>query len=716
MAATYKSATSDERIASRPRQRLRNPRHDVLFESVSIGPKLLRNRFYAVPHCTGFGTEKPLSQAAFRATKAEGGWAAVCTEYAPVSADSDTSPHVSSRLWDDDDARNLGAMCDAVHAHGALAGVELHHGGSMARPRESRWPTIAPSPIANDVYPSGSTPKEMDLADIARVKRDWVTAAKRACDVGFDIVYVYGAHSFLFSQFLSPVLNRRGDAYGGTFENRARLWLETLDAVRAAVGDHCAIAVRFAIDSLGPWGVARDEGLRFVTLADPLVDLWDVSIGAVAGEGRVDSGASRFFKEGYQLAWTTGLRQVTDKPVVGVGRFTNPDMMADVVRTGELDLIGAARPSIADPFLPAKIEAGQYGEIRECIGCNFCYSRAEYGNHLGCTQNATAGEEYRRGWHPESFPAAERPDRDVLVLGAGPAGIECALVLAKRGFRRVHLVEADREIGGTARWVPQLPGLGEWNRVLGWRRGQLDRLKDTVEVILGTRLAAQDVLEYGAELVVLATGSYWATDGLSSSSGGRLRGADASQPHVLTPEQIMLEGKRPPGERVLVYDCDGYFMAAGLAEMLAGEGYRAALVTPHELVAPLCFETLEYYFLRRRLHDAGITMITETIISSIEQNLVTGEDAFGDHVSFETDAVVLVTQRVARDELYRELSSLAHSQLRDHGIDGIVRAGDCVAPRMLGDAIFDGHRVAREIESACPDEPLPYRRERLVVE
>lgn len=710
-------ATVDEQRLAARRQvggTKRHERHDVLFESVPIGPKLLRNRFYAVPHCSGFGTEKPLSQAAFRATKAEGGWAAVCTEYAPVSADSDSSPHVSSRLWDDDDAANLRAMCEAVHAHGALAGIELHHGGSMSRPRESRWPTIAPSPIANDVYPSGTTPKEMDASDVARVEGDWVRAAERARDVGFDIVYVYGAHSFLFSQFLSPVLNRRRDHYGGSLENRARLWLETLEKVRAAVGTQCAIAVRFAIDSLGPWGVGREEALEFVALADPLVDLWDVSIGAVAGEGRVDSGASRFFKEGYQLTWTSGLRQVVSKPVVGVGRFTNPDTMAEMVRSGELDLIGAARPSIADPFLPAKIESGRYGEIRECIGCNFCYSRAEYGSHLGCTQNATAGEEHRRGWHPESVPRAERPDRDVLVVGAGPAGLECAIVLAKRGFRRVHLVEGERELGGTARWVPQLPGLGEWNRVLGWRLGQLDRLRN-VEVIRGAYLTAADVLEYGAELVVLATGSHWAEDGLSSTAGGPLPGADAAGRDVLTPEQIMLHGKRPERRRVLVYDCDGYFMASSLAELLTGEGYETTLVTPHEIVAPLCFETLEHYFLRKRLHDAGVLMMTETRITAIEDRTVDGVSIFGDVLEWRDVATVLVTQRLPNDKIYKELSGLSPSVIQEHGIEGIYRAGDCLAPRMLGDAIFDGHRLAREIESPRPEEPLPYRRERLVV-
>jgi dimethylamine/trimethylamine dehydrogenase len=692
----------------------RDPRHDVLFEPVTIGPKVLRNRFYQVPHCTGFGTEKPFSQASFRGMKAEGGWAAVCTEYAPVSADADTMPYVSSRFWDAADAGNLALMCEAVHTHGALAGIELHHGGTMAFPRESRWPPIGPSAIANTVYASGGTPKEMDAGDIARVQRDWVEAACRARDVGFDIIYVYGAHSFLLLQFLSPKLNHRSDRYGGSLENRARMWLETLEKVRAAVGDDCAVTARFAVESLGPWGVAQEEGLAFIEMADHLVDFWDVTVGALAGMQRVDSGASRFFAEGYELEWTRAVRRATAKPIVGVGRFTNPDTMAALIRGGELDLIGAARPSIADPFLPRKIEEGRYGEVRECIGCNFCYSRAEYSGHLGCTQNATAGEEYRRGWHPEHFTPAAGADRDVLVIGAGPAGIECAIVLARRGFRRIHLVEEGTEIGGTARWIPLLPGLGEWGRVLNWRRLQLDRLKQNIEVVTGVPLSAGEALEYGAELVIVATGSYWAVDGLSGATAGPISGADGSQPFVLTPEQIMLEGRRPGEGRVLVYDCEGYFVGAGIAELLESEGHEVVLVTPFEQVAPVCEETLEAPRLRRHLHDRGVQVVTETVLTALEPGRAVGSGAFDVPVEFAMGAVVLVTQRLPRDGLYRELAATPADARLAAGVEAVYRVGDCVAPRMLGDAIFDGHRLAREIDGPHPSVPLPYLRERLV--
>jgi len=690
----------------------RDPKHDILFEPVRIGPKTLRNRFYQVPHCTGFGAEKPGSQALFRGMKAEGGWAAVNTEEALISSDTDYWPVVSTRVWDEDDLRNLSLMADEAHKHGSLAGIELTHGGVHADGRESRRPSMGPSQLASDYHPF-VVPKAMELGDIERVREDWVRAATLSRDAGYDIIYVYGGHSYLPLQFLSPFYNKRTDAYGGSLENRARFWLETLEDVRAAVGDDCAVAVRLCIEALGPAGVELEEGIGFVVLADHLVDLWDVNVGSITDWSK-DSGASRFFPEGYQLEWTGRVREVTAKPIVGVGRLTSPDRMAEIVRSGAWDLIGAARPSIADPFLPKKIEEGLYGEIRECIGCNVCIMKAEWGNHIGCTQNATAGEEYRRGWHPEKFEPAANADNDVLVVGAGPAGMECAIVLGKRGFRRVHLVDAAPEIGGVMRWVPKLPGLGEWGRFVNWRAVQLENLKN-VEVITATELSAQSIREYGAEIVILATGARWATDGLNALTHEPISGADAVLPNILTPEQIMLEGKAVPGKRVVVYDAEGYFTAAGLAERLAGEGYDVELATCLERIAPVTDETLEGPMLRQHLHDVGIRQRAGFLASEIADGLVRGTDEFGEPLELEADAVVLVTQRLSNEALYLELAEEPDA-LRAEGIEALYRIGDCVAPRIIAEAAFDGHRLAREIDCEDPATPLPYTRERIVLE
>ena len=217
----------------------------------------------------------------------------------------------------------------------------------------------------------------MEPEDIRRVQADWARAARQARSVGFDIVYVYGGHSYLLTQFLSPFYNKRTDEYGGSLENRARMWLETLEARargrRRRLRDRRSHLVSTPSDRRASSSTRRSSSCGSPTTSSTS----GTSTSARSPSGRRTPGVSRFFAEGYQLEWTGRVREATPKPIVGVGRFTNPDRMAEVIASGALDLIGAARPSIADPFLPQKIEEGRYGEIRECIGCNVCISKSE---------------------------------------------------------------------------------------------------------------------------------------------------------------------------------------------------------------------------------------------------------------------------------------------------------------------------------------------------
>ncbi|HUW16951.1 MAG TPA: NAD(P)-binding protein [Actinomycetes bacterium] len=683
-----------------------DPRHAPLFEPLRIGPKTLPNRFYQVPHASGFGVERPRTHAAFRGIKAEGGWGGVCVDYTAVSVESEESPAVAALFWDDDDARALALTADAVHAHGALAGIELFHGGALSPNGQSRATRVAPSQAASEVQ-WGGLAKEMTHADITRIQREWADAAKRARDVGFDIVYVYGAHGYLLSQFFSTHTNHRTDGYGGSLANRGRFWMETLQAVRDAVGDDCAIATRIPVSGRdGLPGIETDDMLQLIASASDLVDLFDVNVGIWPE----DSGTSRYFPEGHERPWTDHVRGATDKPVVGVGRYTSADLMAEIVRSRALDVIGAARPAIADPFLPQKIRDGRLDEIRECTGSNVCIAREETFNHVGCIQNATAGEEYRRGWHPELFTRAANADRAALVVGAGPAGMECAMVLGKRGFEAVHLVEADPEIGGRMRWIRRLPTLGDWGRLTDYRSIQLQKLGN-VEVITGRRLTAADVVDYGAQIVVVASGSQWRGDGRQPEHSRPVDGADSALPHILTPEQVMVEHQRPTGSRVVVYDTDGYFVGPGLAELLAGEGHQVHLVTTYPAVSPVSDATLEGDLLRRHLHRCGVHAHRATTITSVSDAGVSGTDEFGQPWSLACDSVVLVTQQASDDALYRELVA-DQGRLRAAGIEAVHLIGDAVSPRPISEAVFDGHRLAREIDSPDPSLPLPYLRER----
>ena len=698
----------------------RDPKYDILFEPIQIGPKVLPNRFFQVAHCNGAGSERPGFQSHFRAMKAEGGWGAVCTEYCSIGPESDDIHRVSARLWDDGDVRNLGLMCDMLHEQGALAAVEIWHGGLNACGLESRVPARGASAIGSP-FAFMRACKEMDKQDIREVQQLYVDACKRARDAGFDILVLYCAHNeALLHQFLLPFFNRRTDEYGGSFENRARFSREVLELVREAIGDDCAISIRFGVDTLdlphglGDRGVRQEgEGAQFIEHMDDLVDMWDINVGNAVEWGE-DAAPSRTHAENHEGPFVDKVKQHTSKPVLNVGRFVNPDTMVEVITSGQCDIIGAARPSIADPFLPLKIKEGRLDDIRECIGCNVCISRWEIGGPpLVCTQNATSGEEYRRGWHPEKFTTAGNADNDVLVIGAGPAGMECAMVLGKRGMRRVHLVDSAPAIGGHMRWVPQLPGLGEWGRVVNYRQIQLDKLRN-VEFIPEMTLDAQGVLDYGAELVVVATGSYWAPDGFQGVTNEPIPGADASLAHVATPEQLMVEGK-DVGQRVVIYDCEMYFTGAGLAEKLAREGKDVTYVTPFDGVAPYTRYTLESPRLNRTIRELGVNVVLEHVLVSVEPGAAPLADIWTDEEQVvEADTVVLVTQRISDDTLYRELSS-DQDALAAAGITGLYQIGDCLLPSLIAEAVFSGHRLAREIDSPNPRVPLPYIRERRLV-
>jgi dimethylamine/trimethylamine dehydrogenase len=552
----------------------RNPRYDVLFEPVRIGPVTAPNRFYQVPHASGMTNALPRVRAAFRETKAEGGWGVVCTGACSIHPSSDDSPLPFARLWDDDDIRSHALMTAAVHHHGALAGVELWHGGGSTMNRTSRIAPLSPSGIGwmptHVGFMGNLRSRAMDKDDIRELLRWQAEGARKAKSAGFDIVYVYAGMGYLPYEFLIPEYNRREDDYGGSIENRCRIVRELLEVTKQAVGDTCAVARRISLEELRrrPGRHAESEAHEAVAVLSDYPDLWDVKMDS----SPTDCGASRFSPEGSHEPVIDFVKRVTAKPVVGVGRFTSPDTMVSQIRRGVLDLIGAARPSIADPFLPRKIAEGREDEIRECIGCNICISSWHDGVPVRCTQNPAAGEEWRRGWHPERIEAKGSDDR-VLIVGGGPAGLECAQALGKRGYT-VTLADAGKEWGGRLRFETSLPGLSAWRRVIDYRLGQLHRLPH-VELFLESRLTGEDVLEHGCERVVIATGSRWDKDLYSPLEvpSGYLH-----QDRVLTPSDLA-EGVVPEPP-ILVFDFDNYLYGRRCRRALGKGGRRGHLRNP----------------------------------------------------------------------------------------------------------------------------------------
>ncbi|WP_206601084.1 NAD(P)-binding protein [Pseudophaeobacter leonis] len=423
--------------------------------------------------------------------KAEGGWGVVNTAFSSIHPTSDNDSYPYAALWDEDDIRANRLMTEAVHEHGALAGVELWVGGGMVTNFGTR---LAPLGLRNrpqtdyTVLHPGQA-RQIDREDIRNIRKWHRDAALRAVDAGFDIVYVYATHGYLLSEFMDPVNNTRSDEYGGSLANRIRLVRELIEETKDAVGHKCAVATRFSV------GLEDAESYDAFAMLAELPDLWDL----VVPDYGVEMGASRFVKEASFTDEIARAKRLTTKPVVAVGRFTSPDTMAQVLRQGGQDLIGAARPSIADPFLPNKIDQGRSDEIRECIGCNICYAHDSLGVPLRCTQNPTMGEEWRQGWHPEKVVPSRKPEK-VLVVGAGPAGLEAARVLGERGHS-VILAEASRELGGRINCESRLPGMREWGRVRDWRVGQIGKLAN-VEVYPESPLEAHDVFDLGVSHVI----------------------------------------------------------------------------------------------------------------------------------------------------------------------------------------------------------------------
>jgi len=674
---------------------MRDPRYDPLFEPLQIGPVTAKNRFFQVPHCNGMGHAMPLAHAAMREMKAEGGWAVVSTEECEIHPSGDLTPYVEARLWDDRDIPALALMCDKVHAHGALAALELTHNGPTASNLYSREVLIAPSHQPTKYgYPHQA--RAMTLRDIREYRRWHREAAIRGKRAGMDIVYVYAAHDLsLPMHFLQRRRNQRSDAYGGPLENRVRLLREVLQDTKDAVGDRCAVALRFAVEEgLGPGGVELGEAQDIVGMLAEVPDLWDVNLAAWYN----DSVPSRFAAEGAQEPFIAFVKKTTTKPVVGVGRFTSPDTMVSQLRRGVLDLIGCARPSIADPFLPQKIEQGRIDDIRECIGCNVCVSGDMTISPIRCTQNPTMGEEWRKGWHPERIAPARTPTR-VLVVGAGPAGLEAARALGQRGCA-VSLAEARRELGGRVTRESRLPGLAEWARVRDWRVGQIHKLAN-VDVYLDSVLSAQDVLDFGAEHVVLATGCHWRRDGYGRSHGFAIPGfADSAR--VYTPDDLM-DGRLPQG-RVVVFDDDGYYHAGVAAELLRLRGCEVIHLTPEDSLAPWTLNTLDYRHVRKRMAELGIEAMVSHDVVGYDGAALTVEDVWTHRRrELACDAVVTVTARLPDDALWQELNR-REAEWAGAGICSVRCIGDAEAPGLIAHAVYAGHRYARELQEPAGGE------------
>jgi len=681
----------------------RDPRYDILFEQVNIGPVTAKNRFYQVPHCNGGGYRDPSAAAEMRRVKSEGGWGVIFTEQTEMHHTSEITPFIELRLWEDKDVPMLANMADAMHEYGALAGIQLAYSGingpNLYTKEVPRGPTALPiRTFTNDPLQARAMTKK-DIRDLRRWHRNAFIRAKNA---GFDLVCLYGAHGFgIIQHFLSTATNHRTDEYGGSLENRSRLMRELIEEGRDAIGDTCGLTLRISLDEIiGDLGFANSEVRDMIEMHGDLPDLWDLAHGAWED----CSGPSRFKEEAAQQELVEGIRDLTSKPIVGVGRFTSPDVMVKQVKSGILDFIGAARPSIADPFLPKKIDEGRIVDIRECIGCNICITGDMTMSISRCTQNPTFMEEWRKGWHPEKIQA-KGDSENVLIVGSGPAGLEAARVLGVRGYD-VAIAEAKTEMGGRVALEHKLPGLSAWGRVMDYRQYQLSQMPN-VDIYYESPLSANEVLEFGFENVAIATGSTWRRDGVARHHIVPML-IDEAMP-IYTPDDLMI-GNMPDGN-VVVFDDDHYYMGGVLAELLAMNDVTVTLVTPSAYVSDWTNNTLEQAAIHKRLAELGVTIVLNKAVSKVNADSVTTVCTYTDQEDkIEANAVVLVASRSANDEIWNDLVA-REAEWQDAGIKSIKVVGDAEAPGPIAWATYAGHRFARELDEADIGDALPFRRE-----
>ena len=689
-----------------------DPRYQALFEPVKIGPVTAPNRFYQVPHCSGTGYQRPQSQAAMRGMKAEGGWGVVCTEYCSIHHSSDDTPFAHCSLWDQEDIVNLTMMTNAVHEHGSLAGVELWYGGRSISNMYSRTPSYGVQSLPCDAMAGlplqSQTMTKRDIVDFRLQHRQ---AAQRALDANFDIVYVYANHHYMLNEFLDVELNQRTDEYGGSLDNRIRLVREVIEDTLEVIQGRAALAVRYSI----PADYSDDPNglVEMFSQISELPDLWDITVTDYA----LEMGVSRFVNEASNQDAVAKIKSMTQKPVVSVGRFTSPDSMVTQINKGVQDFIGAARPSIADPFLPQKIQQDRLDDIRECIGCNICYAHNSLSVPIRCTQNPTMGDEWARDWHPEKI-ALKHADEKVLVIGAGPAGLEAARALGQRGYE-VLLAESSEELGGRVTKESKLPGLSEWIRVRDWRVGQLNKMAN-VGVFPQNKLDFTDALDMEAQHIIVATGASWRSDGV-----GRYLATEFSNQHTdrtCSPERILnglvSNDQSPvdqmPSGRVVIYDDDHYYMASVMALLLKQKGCEVTLVTPASQVGGFGGYTTEQDVSLQALYQSGVDIRNQLGLTGFEQNKVSFQSVFTDEVvEFDADFLIPVTARLPNEKLFLQLQQ-QENLFFNKGGRSIQRIGDCRAPGVIAHAVYQGHLVAREL-GENKNESLPVKRDRVVV-
>ena len=656
-----------------------------LFSPLRIGPIETRNRIVFGAHFTMFS--EPAATfgepgyfgarlGRYLADRARGGAGLIIAGQAQVHPTTAYQMPNNACAWRAEAVPHFRALTAQVHAHDSRIFLQLAHNGGVNMGPWSKLPAWAASPIANSLEP----PKAMEAADIADVVAHFALAAQHAVAGGFDGVEIHAAHGYLLHEFLSPRSNRRRDAYGGTLDNRLRLTIEVLEAVRAAVGPGAAVGLRLVGDEESPGGLTADDAAQIAARLEArgLVDFLDVSVG-ISGIGMV---RPLYVAHGFATYAARAVKAaVARTPVFTVHRILVPEEAEAILARGDADAVTLVRALIADPDWPAKAARGASDEIRHCTGCNQgCYGNLTLGVPITCVTNPAVGRDADLGWG--TLTAAARNKR-VVVVGGGPAGLEAAWVAAARGHR-VTLLERAAALGGKIRLAARLPGRGELADFADWRAAECARRG--VDIRLGVEATPDSVVALSPDAVVVATGGRAVVDA-PAKGWPHMPVPGSDQPFVLDHETALarLDGL---GTRVVIFDVVGHIEAIGLGELLAARGVEVTVATPFAL--PVCLDRETIGYALPRAVQAGMRWRPNTGLLAIGDHAVTLIDVYArqPQVMAGVDSVVIRTHGVADDALYFALQGR---------VPEVLRVGDAVAVRWADRAIFDGHLAGRTV-------------------
>jgi 2,4-dienoyl-CoA reductase-like NADH-dependent reductase (Old Yellow Enzyme family) len=658
-----------------------------VFQPLRIGRLTVRNRLFISAHNTELVQRDPEGlhrwsvlgdrAVAYNAERARGGFGLVMVGQTQVHPQSGTDRPSSYRP----EARSFFAqMASECHAFGTPVIVQLNQNGreKISSGPDSWDPVWGPSALASaSAAARGEMSKAMDRDDIQALVSAYGDAARNVQEAGVDGVEVHAAHPHLYGEWLTPAINKRTDEYGGSLGNRLRVVVESIAAVRRACGRDFVVGVRINGAWPVPGGQTVEEGVEIARMLEATGDLDFINVSGWPGIGSIGS------ELGFMMPWAAAVKQaVTSIPVFGIGRIIAPAQAEDALAAGQADMIGMTRAGIADPELPNKAREGRLDEIRRCIGAGQgCLTRTLSARPMTCTQNPAVGLE--RTWGVATLQPASHPRR-VLVVGAGPAGLEAALVAARRGHD-VTLLEREAELGGQVLLIGRVARRREFLDVVLWRARELDRLGVRVEV--DCDVTPDEVRRRAPDVVVVATGSQ-----------PRLCGWYPPMPHLdaipgsdsapLVSTWDVLEGAVDSRARVVVIDATGYHQSGDALEYLAARGVRTEAVTHAPLVAAGVDVNDRPDFdaaLRGHVGFHLSTVVERLGADFVElRNLLSGERTRLDGV----DAVVMSIGNDVCDSLYHALCG--------GGVE-VHRIGDALTPRGVEHAIHEAHALGRAL-------------------